>query len=718
MCGLTVEIRGREIGAIRGNPEDVFSKGHICPKGVALRELHTDPDRLRTPVRRTKRGFEPVSWEDALSEIAARLRKIRKDHGPDAVAVYVGNPTAHSHRAALGSQLLTMVLGTKNRYDPNSQDSNPRLFACMQVYGDGLSMAVPDIERTDYILMLGANPAASQGSQMAMGDMRGRMKAFRERGGRLVLLDPRRSETARTLATRHHFIRPGGDAAFLLALLHVLFAEKLVDRAGVAKIANGLGELEALASRFSPGRVAGPVGIGAAAIREIARELAGTRRSVVYARVGTCQGEFGPVVSWLAEAVNVVLQRIDAPGGAMFSQPAADVGPLARLLVGNEYGRWRSRVRGLPEFLGALPSAVLSEEIETRGKGQIRGLVVFAGNPVLTTPNGARLARALPGLECLVAIDPYVNETSRHAHFVLPPAHVFQSGNFDLLLLPLAVRNVVKYSPPILPRDPATERDDWEILSDLALRLRVPFGPARRALVRLGRDLPERVLDLLLRFGRYNLSLAKLAKTPQGIDLGPLRPCLEEKVATKDGKIRLAPGVLAADVPRVEAWVNAVREDGLVLIGRRSLRDNNSWMHNLPLLARGPDRAALHMNPEDAERLGVARCERVKVTSRAGSVEARLTVTDDVMPGVVSLPHGFGHKEAAETLRVAGALEGPNANALTDEQRVEPIIGTSILNGVPVRVESLVPGALHASFPGREGHELVVAGRREALHGR
>jgi anaerobic selenocysteine-containing dehydrogenase len=687
-CGMRVTTDGARVVDVRGDPEDVFSRGHICPKGPALRELLDDPDRLRAPVRRVGSRWEPIGWDEAIDLVAERLGAIIARDGRDAVGLYVGNPTVHSHRASLGAQLVTAALGSKNRFDPNSQDSAPRLFACMHVYGDIAAIPVPDIDRTDHLLVLGANPAASNGSMMALGDARGRLRGLRARGGRLVLVDPRRTETA-ALADEHHFLRPGGDAPLLLAMLQVLFAEGLVDEGRVERVASGLSDLRALAARFPPERVSAAVGIAPDAIRALARPLASARRAVVYGRVGTCQNPFGPAASWLIEAINVVTGNFDREGGAMFASPAADVGRLARAFLGNTYGRFRSRVRGLPELLGALPSAVMAEEMETPGPGQIRAFICFAGNPVLSTPNGERLARALAELEFMVAIDPYVNETTRLAHVILPPAHVFEVGNYDLILLGLAVRNVARHSPAILPREGGA-LDDWEILAELSARLRGVPAKAARALRRATKDLPDRVVDVLLRAGPYRLSLAAIAEAPHGVDLGALRPSREERVRTPDGKVRLAPPIFLEDEPRIARWIDEhdkARESGrLALIGRRHLRSNNSWMHNLPSLTKGPSRTQLLMHPDDAARLGLAQGERVRVESRVGAVHAALAVTSDVMPGVVSLPHGFGHEAAKGTLRVAGSIEGPNMNALTDDLLVEPLIGASVLNGFDVVV--------------------------------
>jgi len=673
MCGLRVEVEGDRIRSLRGDDDDVFSRGHVCPKAHALREVYEDPDRIRKPRVRVGSSWRDATWDEAMDIAATKLREIRKRHGKDSVAVYIGNPNVHTHRGTMGAALLAGALGTKNRYDANSQDSNPRLFACMQMYGDALAMAVPDIERTDYLLVLGANPAASNGSMWVLGDPKKRFADVRARGGKIVLVDPRRTETA-SWCTEHHFIRPGGDAALLLALLHVVFEEGLARIDGV--IATRVSELRAICKDLSPERVADPIGIGADAIRTIARELARTKRAAVYSRVGVCQNEFGPVASWLVEALNIVTGHFDREGGVMFTEAAADIGPLARRIVGNHWGRWRSRVRGLPELLGALPSSVMAEEMETPGPGQIRALVCLAGNPVSSTPNGPRLERAISKLDFVLGVDFYSNETTRHAHVLLPPKHVFEVGNYDLLLSRFSVRNIAKYSPPIVETNDDT-RDDWSIAVELAARIHA--RPARRAIIAAARKAPERFIDMLLRTGPRRTSLREIERAQHGIDYGPLERSKETRRAN------LAPEALAGDIPRVSKWLDDQRGE-LVMIGRRHVRSNNSWLHNVRSLAKGPDRARLMIHPLDATRLSLTNGAAVHIKSRAGEATIHIEITDEVMPGVVSLPHGFGHQAASSTLRVAGALPGVSANTLTDEMHVEPVIGTSILNGVPVKV--------------------------------
>ncbi len=688
-CGLRVRLdadaaAAPRIAGIRGNPEDVISRGHICAKAHALGELLDDPHRIRQPLQRVGTQWQPLDWDAALDQVATRLRAIQRAHGRDAVAIYVGNPVVHAHRAALGAQLLTAALGSHNRFDPNAQDSNPRLFAALQVYGDPLAIPVPDVDRTDLLLILGANPFASNGSQMVLGDAKARLRAIQARGGRIIVIDPRRTETA-AAADLHLPIRPGGDAALLLALLHVIFAESLWQPERVAAQATGALELAALARRFAPERVAAAIGIPAEAIRQLAREFAQAPSAVAYARVGVCQSPFGLAGNWLTDALNLVTGRVDAIGGALFPQASADIGPIARLLLPQPVARWRSRVRGLPEFLGSLPSAVLAEEMTTPGARQIRALVCLAGNPVLSTPNGPQLAKALTKLEFMVGIDFYRNETTQHAHVLLPPRHVFETGHFPLLTHRFGVRHALKYSPPILQTADDT-RDEWRIATELALRLRLPrwlHAPLRR----LARNLPEQLIDLLLRLGPHPLRLAALAAQPNGVDLGALLPGrLPAVLRTPDRRARLVPEAYLPELARLDAWLDAPAPP-LELVGRRSVRDNNSWMHNLKSVGKGPDRARLQMHPDDAQARGLADGQRVRVRSRVGEVDALLEVTDAMRRGVLSLPHGFGHADTPG-LPLAQALPGPSANALTDELRVEPILGSSILNGVPVTVEA------------------------------
>ncbi|HXU73578.1 MAG TPA: molybdopterin-dependent oxidoreductase [Polyangia bacterium] len=694
VCGLAVETEGNEVTSIRGDEHDPFSRGHICPKAVALRDLHADPDRVREPLRRvgTSDRFEPVSWDDALAEATEKLAAIQKRHGRHAIALYLGNPTVHSYSALLAVPLMAKALGTHARFSATSVDQLPHMLAALEMFGHQLLLPIPDVDRTSFLLVLGANPLVSNGSIMTAPGIARRLEALRARGGRLVVVDPRRSETA-AVADEHLFIRPGGDAYLLLGLLHVLFAEGRVALGRLAPMVDGLDEVRALAARFPPARVAARAGIDAERITKLARELAAAPSAVCYGRVGVCTQEFGGLAAWLINVLNVVTGNLDRAGGAMFTTPAADlVGLASRLGERGHFGVWKSRVRGLPEFGGELPVAALAEEIETPGEGQIRALVTHAGNPVLSTPNGARLGRVLPQLDYMVAIDIYRNETTRHAHLILPTSFGLERDHYDLAFYALSVRNAARYVTPLLAPPPGV-RHDWQVILDLGIGLHARGGGRRdrgvvwmmRAMRALG---PRRVLDLLLRFGPHKLSLKKLAAAPHGVDLGPLEERLPSALASDGRRIALAPPRLRGDVKRLEAQLDAaaVGEGELLLIGRRQLRSNNSWMHNSARLVKGPEACTLLMHPDDARARGLSDGDRVQVRSRVGAVAVPLALSPDIAVGVVSLPHGWGHAAANGTLRVAQTRAGASINDLTDDQRLDALSGNAGFSGLPVTV--------------------------------
>jgi anaerobic selenocysteine-containing dehydrogenase len=704
-CGLAIDLDGTEVTRIRGDADDVFSHGFLCPKGVSLKPLHEDPDRLRAPL---VDGRE-ASWDEAFAVVDERLRAVIEAGGHDAVAVYVGNPAAHSLSNLVYGRALLKALGTKNVFTASTVDQMPKQVAAGLMFGGGLSVPVPDVDRTDYLLVLGANPLASNGSLMTAPDMRGRLKALRRRGGRVVVVDPRRSRTAEE-SDEHLFIRPGTDALFLIALVHVLDAGKLVTPVDHL---NGVEEVLALAQDFAPGPVAEATGIPASTIERIARELAGAPRAAVYGRIGTCTQEFGTLASWLVDVLNALTGNLDREGGAMFARAAAGasntMGPGGRGR-GFASGRWHSRVRGAAEVFGELPVACLAEEIETPGEGQVRALITVAGNPVLSTPDGARLDRALEGLDFMLSLDIYVNETTRHADVVLPAPSPIARSHYDVALYQLAIRNVANYSPPLLDGEAAGEPpDEWRTLLRLAgsaggagpdvdvdaLDAMVAGEAGRRAGLdpeavladvapRVG---PERILDILLRAGPYDLTLDDLERAPHGIDLGPLQPRLPEVLRTPSGMVELAAPEIVADVPRLRVSLERSANGDIVLIGRRQLRSNNSWMHNIDMLVRGPARCTLHVHPDDAARLGLADGDDATVRSAAGEVVAPVEVTDAIMPGVVSIPHGWGHDVPGTRLSVAREHAGVNCNLLTGTAELEPLSGNAILNGVPVEVE-------------------------------
>ncbi|MFC0106477.1 molybdopterin-dependent oxidoreductase [Kibdelosporangium aridum] len=721
-CGLKITMAGDRVIDVRGDKDDVFSLGFICPKGAKLGDLDMDPDRLHKPLVKRDGQFVEVAWDEAFAEVERGLRAVREKYGNEAVALYMGNPSVHTMAGPVYNGVFAKSLGTRNIYTASTSDQMPKHVSSGYLFGDPYSIPVPDIDRTDYLLMLGANPLESNGSLCTAPDFPGRLKKLRARGGKFVVVDPRRTRTA-DLADQHLFIRPGADAVFLFALVHTLFDENLT--ADVPQIVDGVEELRVLASKFSPETVADACGIDASAIRHVARDLAAAPTAVVYGRIGTTTAEFGTISSWLVDALNVLTGNLDTPGGAMFPSSAARATYVKRKPF--RTGRWRSRVRGFPEAIGELPTATLADEIETPGEGQVRALFTVCGNPASSAPNAPRLAAALAELEFMVSVDPYVNETTRHATVILPPPRVTQSPHFDFGFTQFGVRNFANYSPPALPL-PEGRPSEAEIMARLVM---IAAGQGASADLRgleemmlgglLGKavqvegspvhgrdpgelrqmiegDGPlERFLDLSLRLGPYGegfganpsgLRLSTLLANPHGIDLGPLQPRLAEVLSTADGKVHLCPSELVTDVPRLLAWLEE-RPRGMVLIGRRHLRSNNSWMHNVPALVTGSNTCTLQMNPQDAEKLSVTTGQRVLVMSRTGTVEVPVEPTDKIMPGVVSLPHGWGHDSPGVRMSVARNTNGVNVNTVTDESILDVLSGTAVFNGVPVEVKGV-----------------------------
>jgi anaerobic selenocysteine-containing dehydrogenase len=727
-CGLEITLAGEEVVSIRGDQDDVFSEGFICPKGFALKELHSDPDRISTPlIRQADGSFARASWDEAFAEIDRRLSPILATDR-NAVAAYIGNPSAHNLSNMLYGRVLMRALGSRNLYSASTVDQYPKQMASALMFGTGTTVPVPDVDRTDHLMILGANPLASNGSLMTAPDMRGRLRAIRSRGGKIVVIDPRRSRTAEE-ADEHHFIRPGTDAHMLFAMVHVLFEEGLVDPGHhLAELSDGLEVVAELAEPFTPELASEACGIASEEIRRLARELAAAPTAAVYGRIGTCTQEFGTLASWLVDVLNFLTGNLDRVGGAMFPLGAAGhsnaAGPPGRGR-GASFHRWASRVRGLGEVFGELPVACLAEEIDTPGAGQVRALITISGNPVVSTPNSGRMDRALEQLDFMVSIDVYVNETTRHADVILPAPSPLRRSHYDLALYLFAVRNVANYSPPVLPQDPELP-DEWVTMLRLT-GIAAGAGPAadvemldeQVARFLIDRELntpesavadrstdellveleprigPERLLDLMLRTGPYGdgfgadpdgLTLGKLEQAPHGVDLGPLKPRLPDALRTASGKIELAPEPIVVDVARLRASLQTPRNGGLVLVGRRQLRSNNSWMHNLPVLVKGKPRCTLHVHPDDAERLGLQDGGPARLSSRTGEALAPVEVTDAVMPGVVSLPHGWGHDVPGTEQRVATEHAGTNSNLLADELLVDALSGNAVLNGIPVEL--------------------------------
>ncbi len=700
MCGLRIEVEGDAIRSIRGDPDDPFSKGFLCPKATALEDVHLDPDRRKHPLRRTGESWTRIGWDEAFDEVADRIAAIQARHGPDSVAIYLGNPNVHSLGALTHGLPFIRALRTHNRYSATSVDQLPHHLAATTMFGHMLLLPVPDIDRTQFFLALGANPLASNGSMMTAPGMPLRLKALKARGGRLVVVDPRRTETAE-VADTHFFIRPSTDALLLAALVHTVLEEKLERLGRLADFTDGLEQVRAAVAPFAPERIAGSTGIPAEQIRTLARDFARADSAVAYGRVGLSTQAYGAVAQWLIQVLNALTGNLDRPGGALLTRPA--VNPLGLTPRGG-YARHHTRVRKLPSFGGEFPVAALAEEILTEGSGRIHALVVVGGNPVLSTPNGAQLERALGTLDFLVAVDPYLNETTRHAHVLLPPTTALEREHYDVVFHLLAVRNTAKWSPALFSPAPGAKHD-WEIFQALTRRLLRTRGPRRllrplRAVVdRLAT--PRRLIDFGLRTGPYGLrsthrlSVGKLEKRPHGVDLGPLESSMPERLMTRGKRIQLAPELLVRDLTRVESELLAsppARNGELLLIGRRDLRSNNSWMHNSQRLVKGPERCTLLMHPDDARARGLSAGQTVDVRSRVGSVPVRLELTEAVMPGVVSLPHGWGHGRPGVQLRVAATHPGVSLNDLTDDRAVDLLLGTAAFSGTPVHVTATRAG--------------------------
>lgn len=726
-CGLEVTTSGRAVVSIRGDQADVFSHGYLCPKASALKALDADPDRLRGPLIREGAQWREATWDEAFAEVERLLSAVISDYERNAVAIYLGNPNVHNLSGLLYNAPLIRALRSRNIYTATTLDQAPKHVSAGLMFGGAFSIPIPDVDRCDYLLILGANPLVSNGSLLTAPNLRDRLRALRARGGRVVVIDPRRTRTARE-ADAHHFIQPGSDALLLFAMIHTLFAEGLAHPGRLTEHLNGLDELRAAAEPFAPETVADACRIDAETIRRLARDLAAAAHPAVYSRIGACAQEFGSLASWLVDALNILIGALDHEGGVMFPKAAAGArntsGAPGRGR-GMRLGRMRSRVRGAPEILGELPTACLAEEIETPGDGQIHALITVAGNPALSAPNGDRLAAALAGLEAMVSVDAYLNETTRHAHVILPPPSPLERSHYDLAFYQLSTRNIAHFSPPVFARAPG-QPDEWEILlrltgilsgrardlppealDDHVARQVIQAEISAEGSLVAGRDVdellaalaprrgPERLLDFLLRVGPYGdgfgaradgLTLAQLEAQPHGVDLGALLPRIPEVLRTPSGKIELAPEPLLADVARLRQSLTRPRPE-LILIGRRELRTNNSWMSNLEPLVKGEDACTLLVSQDDATRLGLADGGQARVTSAVASLVAPVRVTDDLAPGVVSLPHGWGHDQPGARLRVARAHAGVNLNRLIPDQGIEPLSGDALLNSTPVTVE-------------------------------
>lgn len=729
-CGIrvTADHATRTILDVRGDPEDPFSQGFVCPKSYGLTQLHSDPDRLRRPVRRRGTDWEEIGWEEAMDESADRLKAIQKKHGQHSVAYYLGNPSGHKAPFLLYGPLLIKALGTMQFYTPGTLDQIPKYVSASYMFGGPTIQPLADLDRTDHLIVIGNNPVVSQGSMMVAPGIRRRIEGIRKRGGKVVVIDPRRTETAQ-IADEYVAVRPGTDAYLLFAMIDVLAKEGLIRLGNVAEHVKNLGELLRIASHFPAERVAAVTSVPAETIHHLARELAAAPTAAIYGRTGTCTQRFGTITSWLIDALNTITGNMDREGGNLFSGGGIPMGVLWEDNCKDgvfPVARWHSRVKQLPEAIGMLPCAALADEMLVPGEGQVRGFVTQAGNVVLSNPNAAKLQRAFEGLEFMLSLDIYVNETTRHADIIIPGPSYAEHSDFAAVTAYETIRKFIKWGAPVFAPEGDTPHD-WQIFAGLAARLRgvsvaeleedyvreflatattvgrpeargVPIEEAR-ALIG---DEPgaDRLFDILIRggpmgdaFGRVpdGLTLDKVRQHPHGLDLGPLDAGMIPQVLhTPDSKIDLAPPQISCDVPRMESEMAALEKPGsMLMIGRRDIRSKNAWMHNVELLAKGKDRCTLVVHPTDAARLGLVTGSRARVRTHINEVVAPVVVSDEIMPGVVSLPHGWGHTMGDTRQRVANAHAGVNANAIIDEGDLDVPSATTILNGVPVEIEAV-----------------------------
>lgn len=688
ICGVEIKTQGDQVISIKGDKADPFSRGHICPKATALQDLHTDPDRLKQPVKKVDGGWETISWDEAYQTVAEKLIGVQERHGKDAVAFYAGNPNVHNYGSMTHGGQLRKVLKTKNHYSATSLDQLPHHLTSMLMYGHQFLQPVPDIDRTKFMMIIGGNPLASNGSIMTVPDVTKRLKDIQKRGGRFVVIDPRRTETAE-IADEHHFVRPGSDAFLLMAMIHTLFDEGLINLGHFSDKVRGMDDVQKAAEGFTPEIAEQQTGIAADTIRELAREMANTEGAVCYGRMGVSVQVFGTLCQWAIQIINILTNSLDVEGSMMVCSPAFGYVKPGAGGTGH-FDLFRSRVSNLPEFAGELPVVALAEEILTPGEGQLKSLITIAGNPVLSTTNGNEIDKALSDLDFMVSIDFYINETTSHADIILPPTAGLEHDHYDLAFHRLAVRNTTRYNPAVFEPEQNT-RHDWQIFNELSAKIAELKGIEFKPL-----PSPDKVIDMGIQSDHYSasqghelaLTMDKIKEYPHGLDLGPLEANMAERLCTDSGQVHLDIDFILADVDRLRATQSAPAKDELLLIGRRHVRSNNSWMHNSKRLVKGKPRWQLLMHPEDLAERGLADNTEVTIASRVGEVSTTVVASDEVMKGVVSLPHGWGHKRNGAKLSIATEQQGVNCNDLTDDKLIDVISGNAALNGVPVKVSA------------------------------
>ena len=686
MCGLEIKHQNKTIISIKGDKKDALSKGHICPKSTALADLYTDKNRLKTPIKRTENGWIAISWESAYHEIETEFKRIQKQYGKNAIGSYRGNPTVHNTGLTLFGTAFIQSLGSNQVYTATSVDQLPHHFASFLMFGHYLLFPIPDIDRTNFMLIIGGNPAVSNGSIMTAPDFSNRLKAIKKRGGKVVVVDPRYTETSK-IADKHYFIKPGTDALLLLSLIHVIFEEKLQNLGHLAVHTNGLDTIQEIVKNYAPQKVAKIIGFTSKEIQQLASDFATSKTAVCYGRMGLSTQEFGGLCQWLVIVLNCITGNLDTEGGALFTKPIIDIVEMSKLTgKTGSFNKLQSRVHKLPEFTGEFPVSTLADEILTPGEDQIKAMLTIAGNPVLSTPNGKQLEKAFESLEYMVAIDIYLNETTKYANIILPTTTGLETPLYDLVFHQFAIRNTAKYSEALFEKT-EEQRHDWEVLKELTKRFSGKKNPLNL----------EQTLDYMLQFSSYKepkLAISTLKQHPHGLDFGTLKPQLPERLLTSDKKIALAHPLFIADLERLNQKVNKweteiISEYPFSLIGRRHLRSNNSWMHNSKRLVKGKERCTLLINTNDANILHFKDGQFVKVTSNVGHVKLPIEITDNLMPGVVSIPHGWGHHRKGTNITIAQQHAGVSLNDLTNPKNRDSLTGNADFSSTKVKIEGV-----------------------------
>lgn len=688
ICGLEIKTKGSEILSIKGDKQDPVSHGYICPKATAIADIHNDPDRVRRPMKRVGEEWLEISWEEAITTTAEKLVEAQTRHGDNAVGFFAGNPGVHNYGNITHGTLLRRAIKSKNNFSATSLDQLPHHLASYEMYGHQFSLPIPDIDNTQLMVIIGGNPMASNGSMMTVPNAPKRFKAVQARGGHIIVIDPRRSETAE-IADQHHFIRPGKDAFLLMAMINTLFDKGLVSNNHLSPLIDGLEEIKTAAKPFTLALAAQQTGMSESAIIDLCAKLTTTEKAVCYGRMGVSVQEYGALCQWAIQVINILIGALDTVGGALLSSPAFAYVRKGAPAAGH-FNRFQSRVSGLPEFAGEFPAVTLAEEILTEGEGQIKAMVTIAGNPIISSANAGELERAFESLDFYVAFDFYINATTRHADIILPPTSPLEHDHYDIAFLRLAVRNSARYNPAVFEASKESMHD-WQIFNAVAAKINELKGKDFRPL-----PAPDVVVNSGIESDFYGaeqnpemaLTLDKIKQHPHGLDLGPLLPGLGHRLATQNNRINAAPQIYIKDLDRLAASATALDSNQLLLIGRRHVRSNNSWMHNYHRLVKGKPRWQLLMHPDDLQKRGLSEDSQVTIESRVGAVTTSVVASDEMMPGVVSLPHGWGHQKKGIKMTIAAQQEGVNCNLLTDDKFFDKISGNAALNGVPVTVKA------------------------------